>query len=205
MGHKGFISIDFMFAIVISFFMVILVFAMTISLSVVEVVQYIVYSAARSQSVGHVSSEAQVNAAREKYKALVKNPSLDSLLRGAFFEISESSKLDIRPGVLADGGGSNFQNEYSNSADQKVFHGVRTKLTSKILDLKIPFLGKLDNDGEGFKSHVLAIMIREPSMQECIEFMKERKQKIWGLSKGRASIFKNNAKEVAVPWEDNGC
>ena len=96
-GSKGFVTIDFMFAIVIGFSMVILVFAMTLTLSVVEVAQYVVYSAARAQSAGNVNPEAQVKAARDKYKSLIEDEVLEGLFSGPFFEISDSNKLELKP------------------------------------------------------------------------------------------------------------
>lgn len=210
-GNKGFVTIDFMFAIVIGFSMVILVFAMTLTLSVVEVAQYVVYSAARAQSAGNISPEAQMKAARDKYKSLIGHEFLEGLFNGPFFEISDSNKLEVKPGVLEGRSlsGSSFysEKEYSSKdPNRPVFQGVRANFTAKILQLKIPFLGTISNDEEGFKSRILSIMLREPSMEECFDFMKLRMEKIWRLNKGRSYEFKSNArKDVAVAWEDNGC
>lgn len=209
-NNAGFITIDFMFAIVIAFSLVLLVFAVTFTLSIVEVTQYIVYSAARAQSAGNIDPETQVKAAREKYKSLVKHEVFESLFTGPFFEISDFNKLDVRPGIL-EGEGRSFYNEkdYSSTRmdpNRPVFQGVRTDFTSKILQLKIPFIGTVGADEDGFKTRILSILLREPSIAECTDFMKERMKTLWNLNKGRASIFKNNArKDLSVAWEDNGC
>ncbi len=53
----GFITIDFIFALITVFGLSTLLFALTFTLSVVEIVQYITFSSARSFYAAHLNKE----------------------------------------------------------------------------------------------------------------------------------------------------
>ncbi len=202
--NAGFATVDFLFAIIIAFSLVVIVFSLTFTLSVVEVAQYVVFSAARAQSAGNLDPEAQEKAARAKYEKLVNHPVLRTVFRGRFFDISDSKKLEVKSGLNING---NFDQDYpaSGYVNRPVFQGVRTELLAKILELKIPFFGTITNDDDGFRTKVVAIILREPSMKECTDFMKQRMEELWRADGGRAAEFRSSGKRPVVAWEDNGC
>lgn len=203
-GQKGFITTEFLFAIVIAFGMSMLTFAMTFTLSTVEVAQYIVYSAARAQAAGNLDKQSQIDEARLKYDSLATDKKLSSLFSNGWFSISKKSELEVKPG--SGGATANFGNDYQKGG-YDTFQGVRTTFIAKILELNVPFLGKVTPDDGGFKTRILALMIREPSHQECVEFMKERVVQFGSNPSfdSRFGPFLSKSKDPPIPWEDNGC
>lgn len=200
-SQGGFISVDFIFAITIAFGMSIVVFAMTYTLSVIEVTQYLVYSAARAHAAGNADQNAQIAAAKAKYTKLLADPGLNSVYANGWFTITPANQLDIRSGD------KNFNSDYPAAQDtnREVFTGVRTTLRANILELNLPLIGSIaPEDGDGFSTRVAGILIREPSTEECRNFYKQKAEKIWEVNEGRFTRFKSTT-SPRVLWEDNGC
>jgi hypothetical protein len=198
-NQSGLVTLDFIFALVISFGMAAILFAMTFTLTVVEVTQYITFSAARAQAAANLDPATQEEAARKKYDQLVKNPVLASLYNSGWFEVSNRSTLEVKGG----GNLGSFSSDYPSTDERKVFMGVRTKFTANVLDLKLPLIGKTADDEGGFVSRIAGILIREPSQIECQEFMKSRLENINRLDISRYGSF--SSKKNFFPMEDNGC
>lgn len=196
-GQKGFITTEFLFAIAIAFGMSMLTFAMTFTLSTVEVAQYIVYSAARAQAAGNLDQKTQVDEAKNKYNSLITDKRLASLFLNGWFLISKKADLEVKPG-----NNENFSGDYKKGG-YDTFQGVRTTFTAKILEMQVPFLGKITPDDDGFKTKIVALMIRESSTQECVKFMNDRVPQFSSFD--RFKTFLSNAKDPPIPWEDNGC
>ncbi len=203
-GQRGFITTEFLFAIVIAFGMSMLTFAMTFTLSTVEVAQYIVYSAARAQAAGNLDKNSQIEEARLKYASLAADKKLSSLFTNGWFSISKKSELDVRPG--SGSSTDNFGGDYQKGG-YDTFQGVRTTFIAKILELNVPFLGKVTPEDGGFKTRILALMIREPSHQECVKFQNDRVVQFGNNPSfdGRFGSFLSKSKDLPIPWEDNGC
>lgn len=197
--NAGFVTSEFLFAIVIAFGMTSLVFAVTFTLAVVEATQYVVFSSSRAQAAAHVDPETQGQMARAKYQSLVENPALAPLYQNGWFSVSTSRELDIRNGKDSD-----FGRDYPSDSQRQVFHGVRTIFKADILEMRLPLIGSVTPEGDGFSTRIGAFLIRESSQKECIDFMRQRRDQIWELGDGRMAKFKGSG-EVAVPWEDNGC
>jgi hypothetical protein len=200
-SQNGFISVDFIFAITIAFSMSIVVFAMTYTLSVIEVTQYLVYSSARAHAASNADQSAQVAAAKAKYAKLLADNGLNSVYANGWFTVTAANQLDIRSGDR------NFENDYPAAQDsnREVFTGVRTNLRANILELNLPLVGSIaPEDGDGFTTRVAGILIREPSTEECRNFYKQKAEKIWDVNDGRFTRFKS-ATAPRDLWEDNGC
>jgi len=196
-NQSGLVTVDFLFALVLGFGMSAILFAMTFTLTVVEVAQYITFSAARAHTAANSTVSAQKDAARDKYATLISSPAFAPLFRGGWFEISKKDELDIRSG-----NGETFQNEYrSNQQNRAVFTGVRAQLTAHMLDMQLPMIGKTSDDEGGFKTKILTILIREPNEDECQKFINDRAAKIQGLESSRFSTYTSRY----FPMEDNGC
>ncbi len=200
-NQKGFVTTEFLIAIAIAFGLTILTFAMTFTLSTVEVVQYLVYSASRAHAAGNLNVAAQKSAAQAKYEQLKSSVALKPLFNGNWFEISDSRNLEIRSG-----NGDNFEKDYpsADGANKPNMQGVRTSFTAKILEMRWPFIGSVTPEDGGFTTRLNAIIIREVSHEECVNYMKERVNALWGMD-GRFSKFRKTSSDFATPWEDNGC
>lgn len=213
MSQKGFITLDFIFAVLIGFSMCALLFAMTMTLTVTEVTQYITFSAARAQAGANKNAGAQEAAAREKYDKLVNSPVFAPLYKNGWFTVSSKSELEVKGG-MTEGGSStgSFKDDYPSTStapetqgkNRAIWTGVRTKFTAKILSLKLPMLGKTTEDDEGLSTRVATILIREPSQAECQKFMSDRYEKIFALDSSRFQTYGTH-KNKYIPMEDNGC
>lgn len=196
-SQAGLITVDFLFALVIGFGMSAILFAMTFTLTVVEIAQYITFSSARAHAAANSTVDAQKTAAKNKYAALVSSAAFAPLFSGGWFEITKKDELDIRSG-----NGETFKNEYrSGEENRAVFTGIRAQLTAHMLDLKLPMIGKTSDEDGGFKTKILTILIREPNEDECQQFFKKRAA---AINKLEAQNLGYDASKY-VPMEDNGC
>lgn len=198
-GH-GFATIEFLFAIVIAFGLTMITFSLTMTLSVVEVTQYIVYSASRAHAAANFDVEAQKKAAQDKYSSLIQSPAMAPLYQNGWFQVSSPAQLDIRSGA-----GKNFEREYGGNAPRQNLQGVRTTLRANILEMKLPLLGDIKPEDDSFSTRVNAVLIREVSHSECLEYMEQRRESLWTFDgANRFSRFRKTA-NLPTPWEDNGC
>jgi hypothetical protein len=202
MNQKGFITLDFLFAFIICFSLSAVVFAFSITLSVVEIGQYIVFAASRAHSAAHISPEEQAKLGRAKYGSLLQDRVFKPIFSNGWFSLSSPAQLEIRQG-----NGSNFEADYPTAGElpnRKIFQGVRATFNAKMLYMRLPFIGSTSDDERGFSSRIAAIMLRNPSQTECQSFMEARIDAVWNLESGRASAFKKSATQL-IPQEDNGC
>lgn len=202
--ESGVITVDFMFAIITAGAFTALIFSMSYALCVVEVTQYVMFSTARAYIASNKDHDAQAEAARQKFANLtVGNGPIASLYATSWFTISKPDQLDIRGGY--GGGDKQFSEDLAGGSDaenRNWFQGVSAELTLGILAFNIPGLGSTyENDESDFKTRVNGILIREPTAQECRDFMDARKTAIGRLSSG-GRYYKSSA---YVPMEDNGC
>lgn len=198
-SQSGFVTMDFLFAIVITFGMSIVLFAMTYTLSVIEVTQYMTFSAARAQAAGNKDVQSQIEEAKKRYTKLLNDPRLKSIYGNGWFEVSPVAQLDVRAGE------TNFAQDYpaATGTAREVYSGVRTNLNARILEINLPFLGKLGED-DSMTLRVNSFLIREPSAQECRDFMRQKADAVWNIDDGRFASFRPSSAPSTV-WEDNGC
>jgi hypothetical protein len=204
-NQRGLVTMEFIFALTVSAGLAILLFSVSYTLAVVEVTQYVVYSAARAHLGSNKDPEAQKKAAIDKFKQLTGSKSaISSLYANKWFVLVKPEELDVRGGASADaksfgadlGGGSDMPN-------RNWFLGVSAPLQAKILTMNLPLLGKTDpeEDGNAFKTRINAMMIREPSQKECKDFFEKRRTALGQLPSGQG-FYQQNA---YVSMEDNGC
>lgn len=201
MNQNGFVLTEFLFAIFIAFGLTILTFALSYTLSTVEVTQYIVYSTSRAHAAANFDKLSQQAVARKKYEQLINDSAFKSLYTNGWFEVSKPATLEIKSGA-----GENFEQDYGSSV-RKNLQGVRTTFKANLLEMQLPFLGDVtpdeDND-DGFVTKINALIIREVSHSECLDFMKARQDALWQMGGNRFSKFKAST-QIDTPWEDNGC
>src|SRR5262245_37434584 len=132
-NHRGFITVDFLFAIVIIFGLTAILFATSFTLTVASITQYVTYASARNYVTAHLSSDVQEKRAKEKYKQVVNHPVFAPLYRNGWFQVSKEPNVGDISRVI-----SGYQ---PTGKDPNLFWGVGTNFTAKILDIKIPFFG----------------------------------------------------------------
>lgn len=213
-NNSGFIAAEFLFAFTMIIGCGILIFALTFTLTTIEIAQYITWSAARSYAAGNLSETDSNKAAETKYKNLT---SMFPLLTGQgnsspWFEMSlkpitgSSVEAQISPPssrINADGG-------------QQVRHswdGVAADIDLKLFKgLQIPFLGKIVGDPDALVFQVRSHLMRHPSEAECLIFFRDKYQK--GIRQLKAPQILGGQTEwngipestaAVVLIEDNGC
>lgn len=198
-SQRGFLTVDFMMAMIVTLGCMMLLLRVTVSLISVQMAQYIIYATARAHSAGDLTEQDQVSAGVLKYKNLLSNA---GIMAGF-----------LKPGVTIDKTPviDNFNNlyqprpEYDGNAESGTpFVGARTEIKLSRLGFSVPFLGRTADADEEFKAYVNAMLFREPSNEECRRFFQPtRYQTILNLDPrfGRAS---GSATDY-VPMEDSGC
>lgn len=198
--QKGLVTLDYLFAFVLVGGFSMLLFALSTTLSTVEIVQYITFSSARRYYAGHISPQRQYDSALSKYNELVNNPVLSPLFKNGWF-ILDQRTLAIGSITRTN---PDFQ-AYQQDEISNLFHGTVVYLTAKVLDFNVPFFGatsRVTQDGkEGYGSYVGSYLGRETTHVECDAFMKQRWEKIKSLD-GR--FGQANGEFTYLP-SDNGC
>ncbi len=197
--QSGILTVEFLLALVIGMGMSMVLFAMTFTLTAVEVVQYMTFSAARAHSAGHGTVLDQQARARSKFTALSEGKSpLRGLFSTGWFTLGT---LEVRSG---EGFGESFYDDFKGvNPNRDFFIGVSVPLTANILTMNIPLLGSSDPEDQGFKTHVTTILVREPSQEECQKFWRDDRKTTLKSSVAPGRELFNEQKYVSV--EDNGC
>ncbi|HEX7674715.1 MAG TPA: hypothetical protein VF412_11125 [Bdellovibrio sp.] len=210
-NSQGMISADFLFSITLCVGISIVFFAMTFTLAMSEVVQYITFSTARAHAAAHIDPDKQLEMGNNKFKALVNTPVFKSLFatpNGAWFLVGTTQQgaagaPDIRNGLS----GSDFSETYGITPDNSAlpYTGVQITFTPRILNIKIPFLGNTASDTDtGFSAKLNALIFREPSQSECLDQMKKRYDAFVQLNSGY-TMGSGTTSRSYYPMEDNGC
>jgi hypothetical protein len=198
--ERGITTTDFLFSMMFAISMIMVTLALTFTLSMMEITQYITYSAARAMSAAQETSDLQIEKAKSKFNYLSQShPAFKNLYAGSWFSLSVP---EIRSGTSGGGGSKNFETDYPSSglsSEFKYMHGVRATLTAKVLEINVPFIGSLAPENGGFSARLVSIMLRESSFQECRDWMSARFQKLFN-----EQTLKNGS-APPVAWEDNGC
>ncbi len=202
-NDSGFVTADFVFSFMLASMLTTFLFAMCFTFTIIEITQYISYSATRAAIPGHKSYNEQRARAQRKVDAMLANPELVPLLQNGWYEITLK---DMRLGQNAT---DYYESEYDMVSVGADFYvpaaGVRMDLRAKILDLNLGPLGKIESEsGNGFNLTLGSLIFREPSQQECTTLIRNRYQQIIQLDGKYGSLPGNNA-GAYVPMEDNGC
>jgi hypothetical protein len=198
--QNGFITADFIFAIILIFGLTAVLFTMTFTMMTASLTQYITFAAARNYTVGHATQQKQTDRATAKYNELVSDNVFAPLYRNGWYVIGKTPDIgDMTqkiPGYEPSGG------------DPNLMWGVGTDFTAKILDFKIPLFGSSDPDGSGdgsaFKTFIGSYTGREPTTDECVQFVKQRWTAITNLSVSGGAPY-STAQGTYTPFTDDGC
>lgn len=194
-NESGIITIDFIFALVLvgGFFSI--MFALSLTLSVVELTQYITFATARNFHAAHWDTDAQREAAEIKFNDLTKNEIISPLLSNGWFELS------------GDGGGIDDYNDLygqdPNTDDSANFIGSRVQLNAKVLEFNIPLIGDTHDDEGVFTANIASYLNREPTSVECLNFMLEENR--FQAIKALDSTYSGGSIGEYKVMADNGC
>ncbi|MFP5518336.1 MAG: hypothetical protein ACLGGX_00405 [Bdellovibrionia bacterium] len=214
-NERGMVSADFIFSLVIAAGVSAVLFAVTFTLSMVEIAQYMAFSSARAMAGADLGIDNQVAAAQKKYEGLLASKTLQPLFSaGGDTWFIVSKELEVRPGGPS---GTDFREEYgqqdkAHDPRRSIYTGVRFDFKPKLMSLRIAMLGStsLEGDGSEFATKINAIMLREPSFRECFDLqVKQRYDAIGRMpatgSGQRYGSYVGRGKSSYVPMEDNGC
>lgn len=201
-NNGGFLSADFLFSLIIGITASMMLFALCFTFSTIEIAQYVAFSVARAHLAGHEQVERQTLLANNKFEHLTKRTMLGLLFRkGGWFELKPP---EIRNGI----NNNDFSSDYEYKENRVPQTGVRLEFTAKILNFKIPFLGKSSEDDKPFSAKVTGLLFREPTSQECRDQLKNtsRYRAILNLDRRFSALDPSQGSNPAYfPLEDNGC
>jgi hypothetical protein len=203
-NQRGLITVDFLFSLVLILGFAGLMFALTLTLTMASVTQYVTFAAARNYFTGHIDRDKQIERANQKYLELLGNPVFKPLYTNGWFIV------DAQPFV---GDHTTVIPQYQDAAQvANKFWGAGTNFTATILDFNIPFFGSTAPDGDGtgagFKTYMGSYLGREPTTAECLAFVDQRWQMIRNLksSSGGASYSTGTPSSGGYyPQTDDGC
>lgn len=193
-NNRGSLTIDFAFAMVLVGGVSAVVMALCFTLAVVEIGQYVAFSTSRTYFGADMTPEVQLEKSNNKFNQLVGKPGISNLLRGSWFTLKNLGARDYR-GEYASGGVDN---------DNDTFFGVELAFTAKLLDMRIPFYGSTAGDN-GFNAKINSFLGREPTFQECSDFVHARWENIVKTQVTGANIPDAHDLNAYVPIMDNGC
>lgn len=198
-NNKGSITINFLFAFVLVMGFSALLFALSLTLMMAEVTQYVTFASARNFFAGHINEPAQRVLASAKYNQLIGHPVLRPLYTNGWFEIQAIPTIgDI----------TQLKSDIAPARSPYMYFGTGTDFIARMLDFEIPFFGSTapdgDGQGSGFKAFIASYLGREVTVNECLNYTAQR----WEAIKGLDESYANGNYVTVNPYvtlDDNGC
>jgi hypothetical protein len=190
--QRGMLTLDFIFALMVSIGFAIVFFSIAVTLSLVEVAQYVTYTTSRAYAGAHETKGQQEELARARFDEVMATPAVKTFLGQQWMKLG--------PPQLGD-----YGSEYPDDpgSDNDVFVGARIPLDAKLLHLNIPFLGSTAEDSNVGKATLNSYLDREVTTTECREqFTRQRFQQLKNMS-GTPYGQAPGDKDVLIT--DNGC
>lgn len=225
-NNSGFMAAEFLFAFTMVIGVGLLIFALTFSLTTIEIAQYIVWSSARSFAVGNKTIFNSTAAGEQKYNNLT---AAFPLLTGngsdspwfKMADVKDTAKFkvgDITDMMKKKDGAIDPKNTVAGSEARHPWIGVESSIDLVLFKgLQIPFLGKITTSPQEFEFPIRALLFRHPSYDECQGFFKAKFSEGIKLipveNEGQPKQFKKwsdlsrvaDQTGVYSPMEDNGC
>lgn len=185
----GFITFDFIFALMMALGFTTVLFAMAVTLSAVEAAQYITFAVSRAYHGAHENDKEQEQLAKQKYAELLAVPIFKRVFNGGWFSIGPIEVGD-------------YNKDYNDAeAESPIFIGARLKMDAKILRMTIPFIGKTAENSATGRATLNSYLSREVSTTECREnWNRVRFEQLKNLS-----VYSGAADAKAKVITDNGC
>ncbi|MES2855667.1 MAG: hypothetical protein V4692_07380 [Bdellovibrionota bacterium] len=185
----GFITIDFIFAITIAIGFSVVLLAISFTLSMVEVGQYVTYAVSRAYNGAHATESQQRDLALAKYSEIMASPVLSRIM-GSGWVVFKNPRV------------ADFSEEYEQE-ENPVFVGARVDFEARVLNIKIPMLGSTSENPSTGKATLNSYLLREPSTTECRDaFNKQRYEKLLELHDSYRNV---PGQHNAVLVTDNAC
>lgn len=185
---------DFLFAFILVMGFSGLLFAVTITLTTVEITQYITYASARNYMTSHLDIDDQQDTAENKFNQLVAHPVVAPLFAGGWFELGQHTV--------------GINGEYqTNAIEQYLFRGTWVDLTAHMLDFNIPFFGSTASDETkdgGFRTTIGSYLGIEPSVNQCVDFTRKRWEWLSQMTPYNSSLVTYEPRKYRT-ITDNGC
>lgn len=191
-NERGLITIDFIFASILVGGFFAIVFSLMLTLSVVEITQYVTFATARTFFAGHWDREQQENLAATKFRELTEDPVIAPFYTNGWFELSGGPGTQDWGSLFSD-----------HDSDSESFIGSRVSLNAKILEFRIPLIGDTADLDDAFRANIASYLNREPTSSECIEFMSGESR--FNAIRSLDGSYRNPAVRDYVRITDNGC
>jgi hypothetical protein len=195
MNERGVLTLDFIFALTIVFGFTAVFFAVSVTLSMVEVTQYISFAAARTYAGAHENIRAQDALAHKKFAELMATPIFRGLYGLGWFT---AGPLNV----------GNFNSLYQQPSDEDsdTFVGARIPIYAQMLRVRVPFLGSTATKAETGKATVSSYLSREVTTEECREqFNRARYKNLKALQVGGKAVYGALPTSTEALITDNGC
>ncbi len=190
--ESGQLTLDFIFALAIAFGFSIVFFAMSFTLSMIEVCQYITFATARSYYGANVSKQAQIDLGQRKYQELKGKGILKTLLKNGWITLGDAQLDD-------------FSADYkdADAGPDSMFVGARIPFRANVLNLNLPILGHTAQDSSTGSATLNAYLMREVSTDECYtNFTTHRLENLKQLKDGHYQSLPTGPEAIIT---DNGC
>lgn len=190
-NQKGSLTLDFILASIVVALGMGAFMSLSLTLSHIEVAQFMTYATARTYLNGDESPEKQTERAEIKFNQLLnQNQTFKTMFRDSgWFNLKY-----IETGDFTESYPSNF------GKGNVTFYGTQVEFIAQVLDLNFKFLGATDGP---WSSKVQTFLGREPTVQECLIFEFERRQKLIELHNNYGlAAFDTNLAPIVT---GNGC
>lgn len=193
-NNRGLITLDFVFALVLVFSFTAVLFTISLTLSVVEITQYITFASARNYFAGHHKVDDQMRLGKAKFEQLSNAGPLKPLYTNGWFELKGFQV----------GEGTSYQ-QIQQDSDRFTFYGAAVFLRAPVLNFRVPFFGRTaENEDDAFQAQITSWLAREPATEECLEFNESRMRLIKQIG-GNAYNFPQVSENAYAVMTDNGC
>lgn len=189
-NNRGMLTLDFIFASLLMFAFCAILFAFSITFTAVNIAQYSTFASARAYFAAHKNEDEQQKQGQNKFQQLIRNADapLGNYFKNGWFELGDIKLSD-------------FSSEYSEQPDSETFVGARVSFIAKILNMKIPLLGSTADDD--LSANISSYLMREPTEEECKDFVDQRFNKIQTLKSGFSNGFVQPTQYLSMM--DDGC
>jgi hypothetical protein len=195
-NERGILTLDFIFAMMLGMSFTMVFFALTLTLSLVEVTQYISFSVARAALGAQETRTLQVALGNRKYDELRNRPIFKAIFGRGWF------RLPAQPNYGSPTDGFNTEYNVDPNQDNATFYGARIRIEARILDITIPMLGSSKTDPETGFANVQTFLGREVTTQECRENFNRAR---WNAIQALHSSYAGARNPTPFLITDNGC
>ncbi len=201
-NERGILTLDFIFALLLGMGFAMVFFALTLTLSLMEVTQYISFAVARTALGAHETRAEQSALGNRKYAELRDRPIFKNIFGRGWF------RLPAQPDYGNPESGFNVEYGSDPNDDNETFFGARIRIEARILDITIPLLGSSKTQSETGFANVQTFLGREVTTTECREqFNRARWTSIIALDPAYQNVNSTGANPAAAVGliTDNGC